>query len=66
MHPGLSAGIRRKKWPLPEFVKEWPDFIEDFQTGKVKKKKIKGGNSRSSIRRSLDYLPYQTPILPGM
>ena len=30
------------KWPLPEFVKEWPDFIEDFQMGKVEKKEREG------------------------
>jgi adenine-specific DNA methylase len=28
-----------KKWPLPAFVRDWPDFIEDFATGKVKKRK---------------------------
>jgi putative DNA methylase len=30
-----------KKWPLPDFVREWPDFIEDFLEGKVKKRKGK-------------------------
>ena len=39
-YPTRFAG---KKWPLPEFVKEWPDFIEDFLSGKVKKRK--GGKS---------------------
>ncbi|MBS3907389.1 MAG: DUF1156 domain-containing protein [Syntrophaceae bacterium] len=35
-YPQQFAG---KKWPLPEFVKEWPDFVEDFIGGKVKKRK---------------------------
>jgi adenine-specific DNA methylase len=28
-----------KKWPLPDFVREWPDFVEDFIAGKIKKRK---------------------------
>ena len=28
-----------QKWPLPHFVREWPDFVEDFLSGKVKKRK---------------------------
>jgi len=28
-----------KKWPLPTFVREWPDFVEDFVAGKVKKRR---------------------------
>jgi adenine-specific DNA methylase len=28
-----------KKWPLPTFAREWPDFIEDFLAGKVKKRR---------------------------
>ncbi|HZT32812.1 MAG TPA: DUF1156 domain-containing protein [Bryobacteraceae bacterium] len=28
-----------KRWPLPDFVRDWPDFIEDFLAGKVKKRK---------------------------
>ena len=35
-YPQRFAG---KKWPLPDFVREWPDFIEDFLAGKVKKRK---------------------------
>jgi adenine-specific DNA methylase len=35
-YPSRFAG---KKWPLPEFVKEWPDFIEDLHAGKIKKRK---------------------------
>lgn len=31
-----------KKWPLPDFVKDWPDFIEDYLAGKIKKHKGKG------------------------
>ena len=37
-YPQQFAG---KKWPLPDFVKEWPDFVEDFLDGKVKKRKGK-------------------------
>jgi adenine-specific DNA methylase len=37
-YPHRFAG---KKWPLPDFVKEWPNFLEDFRTGKVKKRKGK-------------------------
>lgn len=35
-YPQKFAG---KTWPLPDFVREWPDFLEDFLTGKVKKRK---------------------------
>jgi adenine-specific DNA methylase len=35
-YPQQFAG---KKWPLPSFVRQWPDFIEDFIAGKVKKRK---------------------------
>jgi adenine-specific DNA methylase len=35
-YPQQFAG---KKWPLPDFVKEWPDFVQDFLDGKVKKRK---------------------------
>src|SRR5437667_9678800 len=35
-YPQQFAG---KKWPLPEFVKQWPDFIEDFIAGKVKRRR---------------------------
>lgn len=35
-YPQRFAG---KKWPLPDFVREWPDFVEDFLAGKVKKRK---------------------------
>jgi putative DNA methylase len=37
-YPQQFAG---KKWPLPDFVKEWPDFVEDFLDGKVKRRKGK-------------------------
>ncbi|KAF0159806.1 MAG: hypothetical protein FD159_304 [Syntrophaceae bacterium] len=37
-YPRQFAG---KKWPLPDFVKEWPDFIEDLHIGKIKKRKGK-------------------------
>ena len=35
-YPQQFAG---KKWPLPDFVREWPDFVEDFLGGKVKRRK---------------------------
>jgi adenine-specific DNA methylase len=35
-YPKQFAG---KKWPLPDFVREWPDFVEDFLGGKVKRRK---------------------------
>ena len=35
-YPQQFAG---KKWPLPDFVREWPDFVEDFIGGKIKKRK---------------------------
>jgi adenine-specific DNA methylase len=35
-YPQRFAG---KKWPLPDFVREWPDFVEDFIAGKIKKRK---------------------------
>ena len=35
-YPQRFAG---KKWPLPGFVREWPDFVEDFIAGKMKKRK---------------------------
>lgn len=28
-----------KKWSLPGFVNDWPDFVEDYLAGKVKKRK---------------------------
>jgi putative DNA methylase len=27
------------KWPLPSFVRGWPDFVEDFLLGKIKKRR---------------------------
>jgi adenine-specific DNA methylase len=35
-YPQRFAG---KKWPLPDFVREWPDFVEDFLAGRIKKRK---------------------------
>ena len=35
-YPQRFAG---KKWPLPEFARQWPDFIDDFIAGKVKKRR---------------------------
>jgi putative DNA methylase len=35
-YPQRFAG---KTWALPDFVREWPDFVEDFLTGRTKKRK---------------------------
>ena len=35
-YPQRFAG---KTWALPDFVREWPDFLEDFLAGKSKKRK---------------------------
>ena len=35
-YPQRYAG---KKWPLPDFVKEWPDFTEDLLRGKTTRRK---------------------------
>ena len=35
-YPQRFAG---KKWPLPDFVRSWPDFVEDYLAGKIKKRK---------------------------
>ena len=37
-YPQQFAG---KKWPLPDFVRDWPDFVEDFLNGKVKRRRGK-------------------------
>ncbi|MBC8417234.1 MAG: DUF1156 domain-containing protein [Desulfobacterales bacterium] len=37
-YPRRFAG---KQWHLPAFVKEWPDFVEDFLAGKVRRRKGK-------------------------
>jgi len=37
-YPQEFAG---EKWPLPDFVRDWPDFIEDFLSGKIKKRRGK-------------------------
>jgi adenine-specific DNA methylase len=47
-YPQLFAG---KKWPLPDFVREWPDFIDDFLTGKVKKRKANRKTHFSDARQ---------------
>jgi putative DNA methylase len=47
-----------KKWPLPDFVREWPDFVEDFLTGKVKKRKANRKSHFSDPRQlALTELP---------
>ncbi|HEY5505678.1 MAG TPA: DUF1156 domain-containing protein, partial [Sedimentisphaerales bacterium] len=35
-YPQQFAG---KKWPLPDFVHDWPDFVEDYIVGKIKKRR---------------------------
>jgi putative DNA methylase len=35
-YPHRFAG---QTWPLPDFVRDWPDFIEDYLAGKVKRRK---------------------------
>jgi len=37
-YPQQFAG---KKWPLPPFVLEWPDFVDDFVTRKIRRHKGK-------------------------
>src|SRR4030042_1766131 len=37
-YPQQFAG---RKWPLPEFVRGWPEFMEDFLSGKIKKRRGK-------------------------
>ena len=56
-YPQQFAG---RKWPLPNFVHDWPDFVEDFLAGKMKKRKGEsrphfsdGKQYRSTIRQSL-------------
>jgi adenine-specific DNA methylase len=65
-YPQQFAG---KKWPLPDFVKQWPDFVTDFRAGKVKKRK---GGARSHFtdehQRALDgnaINPEAPPTSPG-
>jgi putative DNA methylase len=54
-YPQQFAG---KKWPLPEFVREWPDFIDDFMGGKVKRRK---GQNKPHFS---DQMQYQLLKLP--
>ena len=37
-YPHEYAG---KSWPLPDFVKEWPDFLDDLETGGKRRRKRK-------------------------
>lgn len=48
-YPQQVAG---EKWPLPEFVKNWPDFVEDYLAGKVKRRK---GANRPHFNDSKQY-----------
>ncbi|HQI77090.1 MAG TPA: DUF1156 domain-containing protein, partial [Candidatus Latescibacteria bacterium] len=50
-YPQRFAG---KKWPLPDFVRDWPDFVEDFLAGKIKKRKgDKKPHFTDSVNREL-------------
>jgi putative DNA methylase len=35
-YPQRFAG---RRWPLPDFARQWPDFVDDFLAGKVKKRR---------------------------
>lgn len=48
-YPQRFAG---KKWPLPAFVREWADFVEDFVAGKIKKRK---GNKKPHFNDDKQY-----------
>lgn len=54
-YPKQFAG---KKWPLPAFVKEWPDFVEDFLAGKIKKRK---GKTKSHFTDERQLLMLELP-----
>jgi len=51
-YPQRFAG---KKWPLPDFVREWPDFVEDFIAGKTKRRKG-GKQAHFTDEKQLDLL----------
>ena len=57
-YPQKFAG---KKWPLPDFVKQWPDFVEDFRAGKVKKRKGAVKAHFTDVRQA-DYLHAAEPL----
>ncbi|MGD0265017.1 MAG: hypothetical protein ABSD47_08700 [Candidatus Methylomirabilota bacterium] len=48
-YPQKYAG---KKWPLPDFVKEWSDFMEDFHTG-GKKRRAPKAHFADAVQRAL-------------
>jgi len=35
----LPQRFADERWDLPDFCKKWPDFVDDFTAGKVKKRK---------------------------
>lgn len=57
-YPQRFAG---KKWPLPDFVKQWPDFLEDLRAGKVKKRKG-GAKTHFTDEQQADYLHAAEPL----
>ena len=57
-YPQRFAG---KKWPLPDFVREWPDFVEDFVDGKIKKRK---GDNKPHFNDEKQY-SFDNPAKPA-
>lgn len=56
-YPQQFAGM---KWPLPGFVNDWLDFVEDFAAGKVKKRK---GANRPHFSDPKQY-SFDNPVKP--
>jgi len=50
-YPHEYAG---KRWPLPDFVKEWSDFTEDFHTG-GKKRRAPKAHFTDAVQRALPH-----------
>lgn len=49
-YPQQFAG---KRWPLPDFVRGWPDFMEDYLGGKIKTRRGKAKRHFSELRQPL-------------
>lgn len=50
-YPRKYAG---KKWPLPDFVKEWADFMDDFHTGGTRRRAPKS-HFTDPVQRALPH-----------
>lgn len=50
-YPHKYAG---KKWPLPDFVKEWSDFMDDFHTG-GKRRRAPKSHFTDPVQRALPH-----------